>query len=485
MPRRSRPWLLPILCLGALILPAGALADIVQGTGSDPAGDTTDGVAQHDITNVAASYDSSGSIAVTISFTEAPTTATSQFAIVYVGTLSGTKCVLPFGAVGGVTDPATTVAVGLESGDTSVEYPATKAQDGTNITLSASGAGFAGKGYNCAWAEVLASASTKYDTTAPVTLTAPPPPPPPAQPAPVILTRAQLLTKALKACSAKKTSTARRACQVKARAKYAVPLTNAQKLAKAVKACKKLRTRSARAKCVTKARAQYGPAPLRGLAHRVFFYTGADIGNYCGGVCWKGYTFVDGNWAIEGIRSDGPLFPDCATAQSRQANSCKPYTFDPKKKSGTFDGKPFTLSANGGSLSFGPGSLSYRNGTIITPGTRTNLYLKNISIYGFSSYSGQVIYRNWLRMGADGRFVRASVVMGAAGDPAGVSTWFSGVPADQRGTYEFIDGGQVRLSYESGEVVTQNVFVLDTSSSTDPAAAGLYLGGKHYWVPDD
>jgi hypothetical protein len=77
--------------------------------------------------------------------------------------------------------------------------------------------------------------------------------------------------------------------------------------------------------------------------------------------------------------------------------------------------------------------------------------LKGITVYGFPD-SGRVVTERWLEVAPNGRFILASVSFGGAGDPSGVSVRFSSVPPDRRGRYEFLLGGLLRLSYESGTV---------------------------------
>ncbi len=465
-----------------VLFPSMALAEERIGSGADTSGDQTN--PQRDIVALSARYDTSGVVSVTTTFREAPTAAANAFAYVTLGTLSGTKCGEPFVLAGHFTDPAVTDALAVSSEAPQTFLTATKVVNTNTITVSATTPTLAGKGYNCATSGVneRSPGTTIFDSTdAPTALAVPVPPPPPPPTAPVVLTRDQKLAKALKTCRAKKPLAARRRCEAKTRAKFAPPLTQAQKLTKAVKACRASYRGARRVRCIATARTRYGPPKAAPLGGRTFYYPGVDVSFVCGGTCWKGYTFIDDKWAHKGLTEDDGLFPRCTQrAIDKNGEGCVPYSYNPTTNSGVLDGKPFTLVDNATDLKIGGDDLTYFGASTVKTGARFGFILKAVTVYGFP-YSGQTVTQRWLEVAPDGRFILSAVILGGAGDPSGVETRFSAVPADQKGRYEFLPGGVLRLSYESGTVQNLSAFILAGKGGADPGVAGMYIGGIMYF----
>lgn len=475
-----------VACL-LLLAPTTAFAEVRTGSGADPSGDQQN--PQRDIVAVSASYDTTGTLSVATTLREAPTAASDAFLIATIGTVSGTSCASPLTLIGGFTDPANAVVTALTSDDTMTALPASKTTTSATITLAATGTAFADKTYSCVTAKLVERdpGTATFDAVDTVVgLAVPPPPPLPAvTPSPTAappLTRVQKLARALRACGSKKPLAARRLCERRARARFAPPLTDAQKLSRALAACKRVKATSSRRACVARARARFAPPPRSPLGGRVYYYPGSDIGFTCGGVCWEGYAFVDAKWVHRGIRDENGLFPTC-TARTAQGDGdgCLPYTFNPATDTGAIDGTPFKLINNRADLQVTGAGTSYGNGSIIKPGARLALALKGISVFGSPFIGTQTVTQRWLATAPDGRFILSGLTLGSNALGNVVEVNFSSIPPDQRGTYEFLERGLVRFTYEDRRVVTENVFVLDDEKSSDPAVTGIFLGGTQFF----
>ena len=64
---------------------------------------------------------------------------------------------------------------------------------------------------------------------------------------------------------------------------------------------------------------------------------------------------------------------------------------------------------------------------------------------------------------------------------------FVSVPPDQKGTYQVLAGGKLRLTYADGKVVDRTIaYYRDPETgSTDPATDGLWLDDDPFWKDDD
>lgn len=487
---RSRVgWFVLAVALGLVAVPATGFGEVRAGSTTDSSGDQVD--PQRDITAVSANYDTAGSIAVTTTFREAPTAASDAAIAITVGTPSTTGCGLPAGILVAFTDPASTVAVAGTDESGTATLDALKSVTGQTLTVSITNAAFAAKGYACVTVSIQerSPGTSTFDATdAPIALSAPPPlaPPPggtPVGPSPAPqLTNAQKLARALRACRTKQPVAARRTCERRARTRFAPPLTNAQKLTRAIATCRTIRSGAARRTCITRARARFGPKAPAQLARRVYYYPGVDVAYICGGVCWEGYAFVDANWVYRGLRAKDGLFPTCTTKTAAgDDDGCLPYTFNPATNTGTIDGTPFTLKNNRTDLNVSGADWEYGNGSLITPGTRLALELKGIDVFGNPFVGFQTVSQRWLATSSDGRFILSSLILGSTAPGSWISVNISTIPPDRRGTYEFLADGLLRLTYDDGRVVIENVFVLDTETTSDPAVAGLFLGGTQFF----
>ena len=187
--------------LGALLvcaaLVAPAQATVRQGSGTDPAGDSTSSAA--DIVEAAAlSDDAGGRVAVALRFAATPLQSAYYAAV--VGTSSGTDCVAPYVVFAG--NPASGIA-NYARDNNGPTQSGQIAVDGTVVTLSAVDAGQLSVPFDCLYGAVKTSGSATapfVDDTSIITLTAPAPPaatptptptpaaPAPAPPAPTVAT---------------------------------------------------------------------------------------------------------------------------------------------------------------------------------------------------------------------------------------------------------------------------------------------------------
>ena len=120
-------------------------------------------------------------------------------------------------------------------------------------------------------------------------------------------------------------------------------------------------------------------------------------------------------------------------------------------------------------------------GSTFAPGERGALYLKGISVFGSPFVGTQTVIQRWLALGPDGRFILSSLVLGSNAPGNAVQVHFQSYPPDQKGRYEFLEGGLVRLTYENGKVSTENVFVLGDRTKEDPQNAGIFLAGTQFF----
>jgi hypothetical protein len=198
----------------------------------------------------------------------------------------------------------------------------------------------------------------------------------------------------------------------------------------------------------------------------------------------EAYAFVDDRWAYRGIPKGG--LPSCTTTTAGvdedgdPTDGCLPYTYDATSRTLKLGGQAATLSADGAELTVGEDSFWLT--PIVKAGTRFQVSLKSIYVSGYWPYQAVTTY--WLEMAKDGAFMLSRQTLGSFGIPGtiGSGNWAS-IPPDQRGTYEVLPGGKLRLTYSDGEVVDRTIgYYRDPKTgSMDPATDGLWLDDDPFW----
>jgi hypothetical protein len=246
----------------------------------------------------------------------------------------------------------------------------------------------------------------------------------------------------------------------------------------------KVRTRE-RLQLALRGRKPARPPARAGLAGQLFTLWEADA---MGPGRRTGFAFVDGRWAYRGIPKGG--LPACTTTTAGvdedgdPTDGCLPYAYDAKSRKLTIDGKPASLSADGTQLEVGEDT--FWSAPIVKAGTRLEVDLKSIYIAGY--WPNQIITTYWLAMTKSGEFALSSQTIGSFGGLGGPGSGnFVSVPPDQKGTYQVLAGGKLRLTYADGKVVDRTIaYYRDPETgSTDPAKDGLWLDDDPYWKDDD
>lgn len=182
--------------------------------------------------------------------------------------------------------------------------------------------------------------------------------------------------------------------------------------------------------------------------------------------------------ASDGLPADGPM-PTCAGGQpapaSETADGCVPYSFEPASNTLTLRGVAVPFDPSGHTFTY----LSRPMGEAApaTVGARWDVSLTHMNTYGlFPNFS---VVRRYLTLGADGRFVTASLVQGSSWD----SNWASASP-DSRGTYAVEAPGLMTLRYDNGTVEQQSLAVsINDQGQSDIGRMGVLLGARWFWGP--
>ncbi|MDO9407949.1 hypothetical protein [Patulibacter sp.] len=166
--------------------------------------------------------------------------------------------------------------------------------------------------------------------------------------------------------------------------------------------------------------------------------------------------------------------PACAAV----SEDCKPYTFDPKTKALTIDGKPATIE--GTQLTEDGQGHSLLG--VATPGARWDVTLTYSNSFGLCPLSCTYFTED-LTFKPDGTFVRGAVTSGS--NPGGD---FAAIPADRKGTYEIRADRTLRLAFADGKerIELLGIFPEDKTGAT-PAnpTSGIVLDGDGYFAIRD
>ncbi|WP_026911521.1 hypothetical protein [Patulibacter minatonensis] len=162
-------------------------------------------------------------------------------------------------------------------------------------------------------------------------------------------------------------------------------------------------------------------------------------------------------------------FPVCTAV----TEDCRPYTYDPRTKALTIDGKPATITGTKLELD---GQAYFALGTA-TAGARWDTVLTYSNSSGVcplycSSFTEYLTFR------PDGTFIRSAVASGS-----GPAADYAVVPADQKGTYEVRADGTLRLAFADGKERVETLGVFPDKADAYPAnpSAGIVLDGDGYF----
>lgn len=516
------------------IATAPAAAAVRTGSGTDPSGDGTAGLAR-DITGVQASYDdASGAVSLQTAFAAAPSGGDTSLVAAALGTKQPDgSCNTPRVVVGASlagADPRWSRNDGagvIASGD------ATASPSGATLGLSATAPALVGQSWNCLLLAVSdATGSTIYDGAGPFDIAAAPAPP--AQPAPTPTPaptpkpqpkRAQLAVSVsgipttirrnrwmrLRVAVANPGSAAARKVKLaigSARGLSARPRAKTFKLIKAGKrssATIRVRlTRRARTTTKVGVKATAGKLTARqtlalrigappksppkgqgGLAGRYFWRTVTRV-DYA----WdnRGMVFVDDRWAYRGIPKGG--LPRCTSvtaavdAKGEPTDGCLRYTFDKATGTVTVGGEQGRFEKASGKLTLG--SDDYDPLAIPAAGTRLDVSLIN---RGFSGFCGLIVgcttWTDYLTLRTDGQFALSSQSLSSMGGSGVPFTYAWSAPPDQHGTYEVQNGGRIRLAFADGSVSVRTIGIgIGTGGRPDAAGTGLLLDDVNFYKDD-
>ncbi|MBB4662325.1 hypothetical protein [Conexibacter arvalis] len=514
----------------------GASAAVVQGGGSDPAGDGAG--AARDVVSVAASYDDAGSISFQIGLAEAPTAASDSQATAMIGTTQPDGACAAAGAVGGKVLAGPGVWIdGTDGGAGS------HARDGATVTFSASAPQLALGPRDCALVNLVDASDPGivFDVAGPFPL-APPPPPepqpqpdPPARTAPVGRARApaRRARLALSATTGAKplprarwtrvtvvvrnrgTAPARRVA-LRVGAAPGVAIRPRRASARTLGPGRALRLRvalkaTARAKATTRLSLRASGAPrlsARGTL-TVRFATktapkprprptrpgaGSGADDLAGRYFWRfnsrvdyawdndGIAFLPGGWAYRGLPRGG--LPRCTrVTASGDGDGCVRYALHPRTGALTVGGEKGWWRR--GDLKVGEHD-DYRELQVPRPGSR---YAVELIHRGFSGFCGLITgcttWTEWLTLRADGNFALSSMSIGTMGGSGVPFTAGWSAQPDQYGRYEILSGARIRLAYADGSVVVKTIGIELRRGRPDPSREGLLLDDTNFYPEGD
>ncbi|CAB4940710.1 unannotated protein [freshwater metagenome] len=161
--------------------------------------------------------------------------------------------------------------------------------------------------------------------------------------------------------------------------------------------------------------------------------------------------------------------PVCAAV----SEDCRPYTFDPRTRALTIDGKPATIEG----ATITQDGQGHQLLGVAAPGSRWDVTLTYANSFGLCPLSC-TYFREDLTFRPDGTFVRGSVTSGT--NPGGD---FAAIPADRKGTYEVRADRTLRLAFADGKerVETLGIFPEDGGGYPANPTGGIVLNGDGYF----
>ena len=518
---------LSLFALTALLLfAAPATAEVRSGEATDPESSFVS--PGQDILEVAANYDTGGSLTATVTTAAAPTEPDTFLGVTFYSVDAAGECAAPLAVLGTVYGSATAGWAYEPS-----EGTAQKTVAGASTTLSVTDPALANRSLACATAATYEIVEEGGETKlgekldyllSPFRLTAPPPPPPPPPPAvaklelptPATLTLkrnrwARLKVKlrnsgdaratsvvvslgaargvklrpkstkvALKAIAPGATKTATFRVMLTRKAKAVSKLSLKAKGAHGLKASARavLKVRKPKPKQPPKPK----PSGSGSLAGRIFVRL--DSTDTMHSAYLRGYAFIDDTWAYNEVPSGG--FPHCTKVTgSAKEPGCVKYSYNPRSgavKVGALGGGKVTaagLKIDG---------QSYEEVSIPKPGTKYRVYQY---FQGFSGLCGLLpgctTWRTDLTLTKSGEFALGHSSLSTAGGVGGAPFVAVGsYPPDERGTYRIERGARIRLAFADGHVETKTIAIYrDDKGRPAPVSEGLILDGEYFIFAGD
>lgn len=162
-------------------------------------------------------------------------------------------------------------------------------------------------------------------------------------------------------------------------------------------------------------------------------------------------------------------YPTCTVV----TEDCRPYTYDPKTKALTIDGKPATIEGHKLTLD---GQTHFLLGSA-APGARWDTVLTYSNSSGVcplycSSFTEHLTFR------PDGTFIRGAVASGTSGTGD-----YAAIPADQKGTYAVRPDRTLLLAFADGKQRIETLGIFPDAAGGYPAnpSAGVVLNGDGYF----
>ncbi|BDP43601.1 hypothetical protein DAETH_35700 (plasmid) [Deinococcus aetherius] len=230
------------------------------------------------------------------------------------------------------------------------------------------------------------------------------------------------------------------------------------------------------------------PTPPRGSGGLSGAYASwqADVGGYCGGLCWSFYIFDKNGYVYTDEPETGLEDADCSRTRPNGLPVCEVYSF----RGGQLtigDGKPEPLrkKADGNYDLDGTTLTAIRPVTGLKLGGKYRSFSGSVSPGGMTSSFSEV----FLRFLPDGRFSReaaggASSTFTDNGTSSGTTT--GGVTAtgsrSNGGTYRFA-GNTLELKYADGRVSRSFAFLPEMKGG-QPNKGFVHLGGRDYSLQD-
>jgi hypothetical protein len=529
-----------LIALGLLLAFATSAAAEVR------SGSATDGTEPErisgsiDIVGVNASYDTAGSLSVSVR-TVAPPPVTEEFVLTSrFGVLSGEECVSPLAAiVGTYTQPA---AVAWESA-TGGKGSGSESISGATTTLVAADPALANQPFNCvepAIYEVDEEGELVEPAieglTAPIQLLGPPPapapaptptPPPPPPPTPPKVANLTFPSKTvtlhrgawkkvtvkitntgnadagkvslkvgkakgvaikpksgtlkLKSIAAGKSTVASFKAMLTRKAKASSKVTLTLSGAKGLKASGIVTLEAWKKPPKTKGKGKEPKPPATPpLAEKIFYSYKTEVSESAKLI---GYAFIDGEWAYHGIPSEG--LPTCTSATGNgakeSAEGCVKYSYDPTSgsvKIGSVTGK------------LNPGGELEIDGETYSPtstpaaGTKLQVEQEYVGYRGLcGTFAGCTTFHENLVLTSSGEFVLSKESLSTAGGSGPGETFVAAgsYPADQHGTYAIEKGARIKLSFADSSVQTKTfAILLNDEGKPDPVNEGVLLGTAYF-----
>lgn len=212
------------------------------------------------------------------------------------------------------------------------------------------------------------------------------------------------------------------------------------------------------------------PTRLKSLSGRYFW--GNDPRNTRKGWDPRAVMFVNKKFAYVGFPPRG--VPSCR----KTTKNCKRYTY----KGGRVKiagSKRVKVSSEGfkrGRVHYSPLSLPRKNSKL-----SATLIHQDFRGCGVNPYCST--WTETLSMNKNRRFVITQTGIASIGYP-GTGTISSRVGPNERGRYQVLSKGRIRLTYDSGKKVTKTIGIeRDVRNKANPGGAGIVIGNVNYYRP--